>query len=61
MNTITTLAQELDVSPRDVQDYVARLVEQDGETAVIAQKPADAEQTVLTEAAAQRVRVQLTH
>lgn len=61
MNTITSLAQELDVSPRDVQDYVARLVEQDGETAVIAHKPTQPEQAVLTEAAAQRVRVQLTH
>ncbi|MEV4417668.1 hypothetical protein [Catellatospora sp. NPDC049609] len=55
------MAQDLDVSAQDVQNYVARLVEQDGESAVIAQQAADPAQVGLTDAAARRVRVQLSH
>ncbi|WP_155371030.1 hypothetical protein [Catellatospora vulcania] len=61
MQTIDELARELDVTADDVQAYVAQLVTQDGEPAVIAQPSSEPGKTTLTDRAVDRVRVQLTH
>ncbi len=61
MESIASLARDLDVTADDVQAYVQQLVGQDGEAAVVAQRGTGAAETVLTDEAARRVRVQLTH
>ncbi|NUT19844.1 MAG: hypothetical protein HOV77_11700 [Hamadaea sp.] len=61
MDTIATLAHDLDVTTEDVQAYVQELIRRDGEQAVIAAKRDLATETALTDAAAHQVRVQLTH
>ncbi|MDI1461262.1 hypothetical protein QEZ54_09810 [Catellatospora sp. KI3] len=61
MDTITALAQELDVTPQQVQDYVDQLVQRDGEPAVIARTAAEPGGEALTDEAAHQVRVRLTH
>ncbi|MBB5867354.1 hypothetical protein F4553_000733 [Allocatelliglobosispora scoriae] len=61
MDTIATLARDLDVTPQDVQAYVQQLVTSDGEAAVVAQPSPDPAGLGLTDEAADKVRVQLTH
>lgn len=61
MDTIASLARDLDVTPEDVQAYVDQLIRTEGEPAVVAAKNGTPAETALTEAAAHKVRVQLTH
>jgi hypothetical protein len=61
MDTIATLAHDLDVTTQDVQSYVQQLVSQDGEAAVIAAPSPEPTSVGLTDQAAHQVRVQLTH
>jgi hypothetical protein len=61
VDTIATLAHDLDVSVKDVQAYVQQLVSRDGEGAVIAAPDAEPTSVGLTDKAAHQVRVQLTH
>ncbi|NUT36249.1 MAG: hypothetical protein HOV79_24590 [Hamadaea sp.] len=61
MDTIASLARDLDVTPEDVRAYVDQLIRAEGEQAVVVAAGAAPADTALTDAAAHKVRVQLTH